>query len=279
MDEYSGTELIAARMGANFFATLETNGDDPTDSPLATTTVAATGAREMHIEPGVIEQLPSGDTLKFHAPNRPNAALDAFLRYMLREVAAGTGCSYESLSRDYSQSNYSSSRLAALDDRDLWRVTQQWFARTFRAPLHVQWLNAAVLARAVTSIPLDAFALDSERFAAVKWKFRGWQWVDPTKEITAYRDGVKAGFITTTQVIAQTGGGVDVEDVVAERKRELELFAAAGIELDTTIPEPGANVPAAPAAFATEPDANAPAADGAPTPAKAARVLPIRGTA
>ena len=46
------------------------------------------------------------------------------MRFMLREIAAGTGVSYESLSRDYSQSNYSSSRLALIDDRDLWRVFQ-----------------------------------------------------------------------------------------------------------------------------------------------------------
>ena len=44
-------------------------------------------------------------------------------------LAAGCGPSYESLSRDYSQSNYSSSRLSLLDDRDLWRVLQQWWLR------------------------------------------------------------------------------------------------------------------------------------------------------
>jgi hypothetical protein len=49
---------------------------------------------------------------------------------------AGIGVSYESLSRDYSQSNYSSSRLALLDDRDLWRFYQSWFTRDFRKKVH-----------------------------------------------------------------------------------------------------------------------------------------------
>lgn len=234
MDEYSASELTAARMGANFFATLETDGDNG----LSTTTDTATGAREMNIEPGVIEQLAPGDKLNFHTPNRPNVALDPFLRYMLREVAAGVGCSYESLSRDYSQSNYSSSRLALLDDRDLWRVLQQWWARSFRQPLYEQWLQAAVLARAVEAIPVESYALRPEVFTAVTWKFRGWSWVDPTKEVNAYKEAVKAGFTTISAVIAQTGGGVDIEDVIAERKRELDMFDEAEIDVDTKVEEP-----------------------------------------
>lgn len=235
MDEYSASELTAARMSANFFATLETDGGDP--NPMASVEDAA-GQRSLNIEPGVIEQLPPGESLKFHTPDRPNTALDPFLRYMLREVAAGVGVSYESLSRDYSQSNYSSSRLALLDDRDLWRVLQQWYVRSFREPLLRDWMQAAVLSRAISSIPIESYAPDPEKFLGVTWKLRGWHWVDPTKEVTAYKEAVKAGFTTVSAVIAQTAGGVDVEDVIAERKRELEMFEAADIDLDTTVEEP-----------------------------------------
>jgi lambda family phage portal protein len=257
MDEYSAAELTAARMGANFFATLESDNLDS----LATTTEVSTGAREMNIEPGIIEQLTPGEKLQFHTPNRPNVALDPFLRYMLREVAAGIGCSYESLSRDYSQSNYSSSRLALLDDRDLWRVLQQAWGRSFRSRLHEQWLQAAVLSRAVTSINVEAYALRPEQFAAVTWKFRGWTWIDPVKEVNSYKEAVKAGFCTVSQVIAQTGGGVDIEDVIAERKRELAMFEEAGIDVDTTVEEP--QEPVEPAAVQAQPADDAEAEDDA----------------
>lgn len=233
MGGYVDSELTAARMSANFFATIET----PNEDPLPTETDAASGQREINIEPGAIEQLAPGDELKFHTPNRPNTALDPFLRYLLREVAAGIGVSYESISRDYSQSNYSSSRLALLDDRDLWRVLQQWWARSFREPLYEEWLQAAVLGRAVPSIPVESYAIKPDAYREVSWKFRGWSWVDPTKEVEAYKQAVMAGFMSITQVISQTGGGVDVEDVIAERKRELKMFDDAEIELDTTVPE------------------------------------------
>jgi lambda family phage portal protein len=235
LNESSQHEVTAARASAAYFGTIKRDdGDRPPESDPE----AATDHAAFDISPLTIQYLDPGETLDFHAPNRPNAALDGFMRAMLREIAAGCGTSYESLSRDYSQSNYSSSRLALLDDRDTWRVLQQWWLRTFRLPLHQLWLQQAVLAGAIQGLPASAYASDPARYQAVRFKPRGWQWVDPTKDVAAYKEAIKAGLTTTTDVIAQTGGGMDVEDVIETRKRELELFGAAGIELDTTVAEP-----------------------------------------
>jgi lambda family phage portal protein len=258
MAEYSAAECLAARMSANFFATIESPDEDPT-----ATEKQSDGTRQVNIEPGVIEQLLPGDELKFHAPNRPNTALDPFMRAMLREVAAGIGVSYESLSRDYSQSNYSSSRLALLDDRDVWRVLQQWWIRSFREPLLRDWMQQAVLARAIGSISLEGWAQDQERFLTVTWKLRGWSWVDPTKEVEAYKEAIKAGLTSTTRVIAMTADGADIEDIVAERKRELELFEESELKVDTTVAEMPAAAPAAPKAEPPEDNQ-----DDAATPAR-----------
>src|SRR5690606_23637460 len=130
-------------------------------------------------EPGMMERLSPGEKLNFVNPNRPNSALDPFLRYMLREMAAGVGTSYESLSRDYSQSNYSSSRLSLLEDRDAWRAIQQWLVRNFREPLHRVWLRQAALAQAVPGLTVMEYALSPSKFAAAEFKPRGWSWVDP----------------------------------------------------------------------------------------------------
>jgi lambda family phage portal protein len=146
MDGYTEAEIVAARAAASYVFTIET--PEP-NTPLAneiTATAGAATSKEVVVEAGMGLRLAPGEKWETHSPNRPNPALDAFMRYMLREVAAGAGVSYESLSRDYSQSNYSSSRLALLDDRDLWKMLQQWFIRNFREPLHREWLRAAVLA-------------------------------------------------------------------------------------------------------------------------------------
>lgn len=228
IDGTTEAEIVAARAAANYVGFIETA--EPT---VPGSTEQADGTREVTLEPGTVERLAVGEKFNGYSPNRPNANLDPFLRFMLREVAAGIGVSYESLSRDYSQSNYSSSRLALLDDRDLWRVLQQWWLRAFRVPLHRAWLQQAVLARAIPRIGLEAYALDPRKYDAARFKPRGWSWIDPTKEVEAFKAAVRCGFTTVSDVIAQTGAGRDLEDVLAERGRELKLMEAEGLQFET----------------------------------------------
>lgn len=240
MDGYTEAEIIAARASAMYLGFIHTDNDDPNLGD-----GQADSRQQIELEPGLVQRLNPGEEVDFHTPNRPNAALDAFLRYLLREVAAGIGVSYESLSRDYSQSNYSSSRLALLDDRDLWRTLQQWFVRNFREPLHREWLQIAVLARAIPSIAVDEYGVRPEKFEAVKFKPRGWSWVDPTKEVDAYVTAIKAGLTTRTDVIAQTANGQDIEDIDATREQELEAAEERELVYET---DPEVYAPPEPAA-------------------------------
>jgi lambda family phage portal protein len=244
MNEYSALEVQAARASAALFATIQTPEEV---SPMSDGTEGETEKPVVNIDPLTVQELAPGEKLDLHNPQRPNTALDPFMRYMLREIASGVGVSYASLSRDYSQSNYSSSRLALLDDRDTWKAEQQWWLRSFRERLHQVWLERAVLARALPEIAIDEYALDAPKFEAVKFKLRGWSWVDPTKEVEAYKEARRAGFISTSDIVDQTAGGRDVEDVIADIEREDALFKEAGIRRDTEVPNPdkvaGAPVP------------------------------------
>lgn len=259
VNEYSQHEITAARASAAYFATIKT--PEPANS--LPDDEESDGKLVMDIDPLTIQELRPGEELDFHTPNRPNSAFADFMRSMLREIAAGSATSYESLSRDYSQSNYSSSRLALLDDRDTYKALQQWWVRSFREPLHRRWLQQAVLARAISSIPVDAYAADPVRYEAALFKCRGWSWIDPTKEVTAYKEAIRGGLTTLTDVIAATGGGMDIEDVITTRSRELKMLEAAGIEVDTTVVDPVV----APAAPGEKPEAK-PDADDPPAPAR-----------
>lgn len=234
MNEYSQAEVSAARNSALLFGTIET---PEADSPLANAE-EDDGTKVMDIEGGMVQELNPGEKFNLHDPNRPNVNLDPFMRYMLREVAAGCGPSYESISRDYSQSNYSSSRLALLEDRDLWKVFQLWWIRNFRTSLHKVWMQQAMLAGAISAVPVAAYASDMRRYESVLFKPRGWSWIDPTKEVNAYKEAIKAGLTTLTDVIAQTADGRDIEDVIKTRRRELDMLDAADIDVDTTVEDP-----------------------------------------
>jgi lambda family phage portal protein len=227
MDGLTEAEITAARGAACYMGFIESpTGDNDFGSK------QEDGSLTTEIEPAILARLRQGEKFNFAAPNRPNQHLDPFMRMMLREVAAGTGVSYESLSRDYSQSNYSSSRLALLDDRDLWRMLQLWFIRSFRARVHKLWLQQAVLARAIASIPVEPYALNVAKYEAVRFKPRGWSWVDPTTEVQAYEQAIRNGFTTVSAVIASTGDGRDLEDVMKERKDELAYMESQGLVFD-----------------------------------------------
>lgn len=228
MDGLTEAEITAARAAACYMGFIESPAGDSEFG-----TEQEDGSQQLELEPAVVERLDPGEKFTYAAPNRPNSQLDPFMRMMLREVAAGTGSSYESLSRDYSQSNYSSSRLALIDDRDLWRALQQWFIRDFRETIHRQWLQQAVLSRAIPSISLEEYGQNPEKFQAVRFKPRGWSWIDPTKEVEAYKEAIHAGFTTVGRVIDLTGDGSDLEDILKERKRELELMKEAGLVFST----------------------------------------------
>ena len=223
MKGYAEAEIVAARASANIVGFIKA------PEPVAGDDVAY-GQRVIDSEPGTFKQLLPGEDFIGFNPSRPNAALEPFMRFMLREMAAGVGTSYEALSRDYSQSNYSSSRLALLDDRDLWRVLQGWLIRNCLSEIYREWLPAAVLAGEVVA---PDYYSNPYKYEQVRFKPRGWNWIDPTKEVNAFRAAVRAGFMTVSDVIAQTGGGTDAEDVFKGRRQELDMMGELGLVFDT----------------------------------------------
>jgi lambda family phage portal protein len=222
MSGFEEAEVIAARTSACQMGFLETPDPDfEADSVID-------GERVQSFEPGKITTLAPGEKFTAFSPTRPSGLLDPFMRFMLRGVAAGVGVSYETLAKDYSQSNYSSSRLALLDDRDTWRGLQNWMIETFHQRVFESWLEMAVLSN---TINLPGYEIDRTKYESVRWIPRGWAWVDPHKEITAYRTAVRAGFMTLTDVVAQNGG--DLEEMLATRAREVELCDKLELIFDT----------------------------------------------
>lgn len=189
--------------------------------------------RVQSFEPGVFRYLQPGESVTVPNLNAPDGEFEPFMRAMLRGMAAGLGISYASLSQDYSQSNYSSSRLSLLDERDQWRVLQNWLIENFHQRVLEEWLDLAVLSGAL-NLPL--YETDPDRYRNVRWMPRGWSWVDPQKEITALREAEMAGYMTKAQIIAE--GGNDVEEVFQQRRRELDLAEELNLSFDTSNPAP-----------------------------------------
>lgn len=222
-------EIVAARASASVMGFIQSTEPDISIGEPSTDADGVEDNEQVYdMSPGIIKSLAPGETFQGFNPARPNTGLIDFLRYLLRCFAVGTGISYESVSGDYSQSNYSSTRLAQLSERDMWRVMQAWLIRTFHQRVYEAWLELAVLSDV---LPLPGYEAAPEIYQAVRWMPRGWDWVDPIKEVAAAKAAVRSGFQTVADVIAGKGG--DIEDVFRQRQREIELAAQYGLTLET----------------------------------------------
>ena len=219
---YEQAEVVRARASSALMGFItspegELIGDDVMD-----------GERVSNFEPGVFKYLNPGEEVTVPSLDSPDGQFEPFLRAMLRAMAAGIGCSYETISRDFSQTNYSSSRLSLIEDRDHWRILQSWLIENFHRRVFSEWLDLAVLSNALA---LPGYEQQPERFKAARWMPRGWAWVDPAKEVAAYKEAVRCGFKTLADVVAEQGG--DLDELLLARQSELAKLDEMGIVVDS----------------------------------------------
>ena len=60
---------------------------------------------------------------------------------------------------------------------------------------------------------------------------RGWGWIDPAKEVEAYKEAVRCGFKTQADVVAEQGG--DLEELLLARKAEVDRAEELDLYFDT----------------------------------------------
>lgn len=182
--------------------------------------------RVNEFEPGVFKYLAPGESITVPQLDAPDAQYEMFTRAKARRFASGFGCSFETISRDFSQTNYSSSRLSLLEDREHWRMVQQYLIENFHQRVFEAWLDAAVLSGAIS---LPDYELRPERYNQPRWQARGWSWVDPLKEVEAYKVAEEMGYLTKSQIIAQLGG--DLEENFQQIAREKDLAQQLNLNL------------------------------------------------
>ena len=169
--------------------------------------------------PGSIRRLAPGEEMQFFSPQRPDDSFTPFVAQMLRAVASGGGGSYTQVSSDFSQSNYSSSRLELIETRAHYRTLQQYIIERLCQPVYEKWMDMAVMAG---ELRVSGYDMDPDRYYESKWVAPAAQFVDPQKEAEAYKSLIRSGIMTLSQVIALHGG--DFEETMRQRQHELSLI-------------------------------------------------------
>lgn len=184
-------------------------------------------------DPGTFGIIPEGYELKEWAPQYPHENFNPFLKGVLRGIAAGLGIPYFALAQDLESVNYSSARIGLLDERDVWRGLQLFKVEHFNLVVWRLWLREQLLLGRVK-------VSEYTRLLEPVFHGRGWTWIDPLKEAAGTVTAIDHGFDTITATLAEQGR--DLDEYIAERKRELKKFTDAGIPL----PQPSGGAPPVP---------------------------------
>jgi lambda family phage portal protein len=187
----------------------------------------------MTLRPGVVPRLAPGEEIQSFIPTSPGGNFEPFIWTMMRSAAIAIGLSYSTFTGDYSKTTFSSIRAEKLDERDCFKVIQSWFVAALYDRLFPVWLDMAVLSGALN---LPNYELNPAFYCKPRFMCRGWSWVNPLQDVKASEAAVMGGFSTLTQVAAENG--LDIEELLEERQKELELAKKLGLNFDTTVEPP-----------------------------------------
>lgn len=227
-DDFEDAELVQQRIAACFGAFVEDDGTSATTQLGEASTDEVTQQPLEAMQPGTIQYLSSGQKISFATPPTPQTD-QGFTQRSLRRIAAGLMVTYEDLTGDYSQVNFSSARMARLVHYAAVWTWQHHMVIPLLCDRVWRWFGElAVAVGALQAIP------------PTSWTVPPIPMLEPSKEGPALSALVSGGFLTWPEAITERGR--DPEAQLAEIVEWAQKFAAAGI---TVTGLPGASSPAA----------------------------------
>jgi len=214
LDDYEDAQLMRQKIAACFTAFVRDISADFSDEDECDE--EDLGDR---LEPGIIEHLPSGKTIEFTKPPEVQGYKE-YLSSVLHGIAAGIGVTYEALTGDLSQVNFSSARMGWLE-----------FGRNIKA-----WREHILFAHALNPIAedfLEVAAIMGLRVENLTYIHVAptREMIDPTKEVPAIVDAIRAGLTTLSdELMAQ---GKDPAEHLAQYKKDQDTLDGLGLKLES----------------------------------------------
>ena len=213
LDGYEDAQLVRQKIAACFSVFVH-------DIEAAETlTGNNAGALGDSVEPGIIEILPPGKDIKFASPPGPGDEFAPYMSHILHSIASGLGVSYEALTGDLGQVNFSSARMGWLEFQrniDVWRCM---LISNFNDPVFNWFLDSLNL----TGINVSE--------GEVSWVPPRREMIDPGKEVNAKIKAIRAGIETLSDVVRQNGK--HPRDHFEELKEDNDTIDELGLVLDS----------------------------------------------
>ncbi len=224
--DYLEASLVKARTEACFAGFVKSN-DPGMPANIASAASAdkekAEGAlqKELELSPGMITRLEDGEDIVFAQPSSSNS-FEPFVLQASMSIAAGVGMTYDQLTGDLRQANYSSLRAGKIEFRGIVRQLQhRMMIRQFCKPVWKRFIEAAVLAG---KLPQRVSGYPSS------WIAPGFEPIDPLKDLKADILAVRSGRSTWNEFVAEWGN--DPQTQMDELQQINKDFDERGLVLD-----------------------------------------------
>lgn len=216
-DDYEDAQLVRQKIAACFTGFIH-----DVNSAGGVTGLDKTGPTEDNLEylqPGIIERLPPGKEITFPQPPAVQN-YDEYTKNILRGVAAGYGITYEALTGDYSNVNFSSGRMGWLE---MARNVNRWQHTIMRIQILDRvgrWFFGGSTLAGVDSS--DAW---------IKWSLPRREMIDPTREIPAAVKAIRGGLMSLQRTHASMG--YETDEILDEIEADNARLDKKGIVLDS----------------------------------------------
>ncbi len=195
MEEYNDAQVVRQKIAACYSVMITGEGagiDLPTEDQ----------DELERIEPGMIHRMNNGETVTFGSPPTVEN-FGEFSRTILQGVAAGFGTTYENLTGDLSNVNFSSGRMGWIEHH---RNVDDWQLNLFIPQMCdpiFRWFLEAIELKGINTSGVT-----------VEWTPPRREMIDPSKEVKGIVARVRSGLISPIDAIRAEG--YDPEEVLAE---------------------------------------------------------------
>jgi lambda family phage portal protein len=238
LEQYTNAELAAAVITSMYTVFITTpaeseNGDpfedvgmESPDTDDLDDTPGATGD-EIKLGQGAIMRTDPGEDVKFADPTRPNPNYEAFVRALLKQMAAALELPYEILTKQFT-SSYSASRGALLEAWKMYRMRRSWLSKTFCQPIYEEWFVEAVTKGRINAPGIFDDPAIFAAYTRAEWHGPSQGLLDPTKEVNAAVTRIQNNMSTAERETAELNGG-SWEQNVQQRAYELSRLKELGL--------------------------------------------------
>jgi len=197
----------------------------------------AGNARNMQIDGVKIPHLMPGTKLNMLPMGNPGGVGGEFEQSLLRYLAADLGVSYEQLSKDYSETNYSSARAGMTETWKFMQSRKRMVADRFATMVFRLWFEEAVNMGEITtmnarSVPNMYDGLNMEAFCECDWIGASRGQIDELKETQAAILRIKNRLSTYEEEIGRMGK--DWRPMFQQIAREQGVMKELEIETEET---------------------------------------------